>query len=213
MLPTKTIRRTAVLASLMAVVGCEEARSESELEDLMRESEPKEVSDSPETFSYDVSENMYRFTFAEAPIFDDGMPAYGNPFITQGYIYPAGFLDDKKGANPDGSPAYPEKVIGEWTCRGYMIGDGAHTEQGPMVITTQYWDFYADEGYEPGKQRGQQSLVTEGYESADVGKTWRRPITGGTGKYAGVDGQAKQQFLGLNPSEGFDLRVEFTVDD
>src|SRR5690606_5943756 len=32
----------------------------------------------------DISENMSRFSFDEAPVFDDGMPAFGNDFITQG---------------------------------------------------------------------------------------------------------------------------------
>ncbi len=43
---------------------------------------------------FDEAEDLSRFVFAPAPVFDDGMPAYGNPFVTQGYIYHAGTLDD-----------------------------------------------------------------------------------------------------------------------
>lgn len=43
--------------------------------------------------SFDVAEDLSRFVFSPAPVFDDGMPAYGNAFVTQGYIYPAGTLD------------------------------------------------------------------------------------------------------------------------
>lgn len=32
--------------------------------------------------------------FAVAPVFGDSMPSYGNAFVTQGHIYPAGTLDD-----------------------------------------------------------------------------------------------------------------------
>ena len=63
--------------------------------------------------SFDVAEDISRFVFAEAPVFDDGMPAYGNPFITQGYVYPAGTLDGGvEGTLADGSAAFPDKVIG-----------------------------------------------------------------------------------------------------
>ncbi|MEO4041848.1 hypothetical protein AAFN47_09615 [Hoeflea sp. CAU 1731] len=43
--------------------------------------------------AFDVAEDMSRFVFSAAPVFDDGMPAYGNAFITQGYLYPTGTLD------------------------------------------------------------------------------------------------------------------------
>jgi hypothetical protein len=39
---------------------------------------------------FDVAENGTRFVFDEAPVHEGTtppMPAYGNPFITQGYIY------------------------------------------------------------------------------------------------------------------------------
>ena len=96
--------------------------------------------DAPKAF--DVAEDITRFTFAAAPVFDDGMPAYGNAFVTQGYIYPAGTLSDgAEGVNPDGSPAYPDLVIGTWTCDGYFVGDGMRTETGAIVITRQVHQF------------------------------------------------------------------------
>ena len=89
----------------------------------------------------DIAEDGTRFVIDEAPVFDDGFPAYGNPFVTQGYIYPAGTLSESDGVNPDGSPQYPDKVIGEWSCRGYFIADGAHTTEGSWVYTTQLFAF------------------------------------------------------------------------
>ena len=43
---------------------------------------------------FDVAEDQTRFVFASAPVFEeDGYPAHGNPFVSQGYIYPAGTLE------------------------------------------------------------------------------------------------------------------------
>ena len=43
-----------------------------------------------EAFEFEVAEDATRFAFDDEPVFDDGMPGYGNPFVTQGYIYEAG---------------------------------------------------------------------------------------------------------------------------
>ena len=62
--------------------------------------------------SFDVAEDLSRFVYSSAPVFDDGMPAYGNAFITQGYIYPAGTLDgDVEGTLPNGDPAFRLRLI------------------------------------------------------------------------------------------------------
>ncbi len=61
--------------------------------------------------AFDVSEDLSRFVFAAAPVFEEGMPAYGNAFVTQGYIS-AGTLDDAvEGTLPNGDPAFPDLVI------------------------------------------------------------------------------------------------------
>jgi hypothetical protein len=155
------------------------------------------------TLAFDVAEDMSRFAFAEQPVHEDGMPAYGNPFITQGYIYPAGTLNGANGVNPDGSPEFPAKVLGEWTCRGWFVGDGAHSKTGPMVITTQLYSF--------GGAHGKNMLVSEGYELADVGVAIERAITGGTGEHVGARGEARQIFLGFNATEGVNLTVEIDL--
>ncbi|MCB1810066.1 MAG: hypothetical protein KDJ99_34285 [Candidatus Competibacteraceae bacterium] len=159
---------------------------------------------------FDVAESGTKFSFDEAPIIEDGptagFPAYGNAFITQGYIYPYATLLNGNGVNPDGSPEFPELVIGEWTCRGYFIGDGANTATGPWVITTQLYDFYTEPGYEANKQSGAVNLVSEGYERADVGVLDKRSITGGTGPFKRARGEVNQALLGFNASGGVNLR-------
>lgn len=157
-----------------------------------------------QTLKVEVSEDMSRFVFDKDVAFEDGMPKHGSSFITQGYIYPAGTLKGgEDGVNKDGSPKYPDKVIGEWTCRGFFIGEAMHAKSGPIVITTQVYSF--------GKAAGNKTIVTDGYELMDVGKPVSRAITGGTGEYVGVEGELKQTLLGLNASEGVNLRLEFKL--
>jgi hypothetical protein len=161
-----------------------------------------------ETLAFDVAEDMTRFKFDQDVVFDDGMPADGSAFITRGYLYPAGTLTcDAEGAcdgvNADGSPQYPDKVIGEWICQGYMINEAAHTKSGVWVFSTQFFQL----GTEPGAE----TVVTQGYERADLGVAISRATTGGTGTFKDARGQGEQMMLGLNASEGVALRVQLDV--
>ena len=148
--------------------------------------------------AFDVAEDLSRFVFAEAPVFDDGMPAYGNPFITQGYVYPAGTLDGGvEGTLADGSPAFPDKVIGIWTCDGYLVGDGMRTETGTIVITRQIIQFNDGD-----------LLITQGPELADVDVSVTRAVTGGTGDYADAPAEIRQILLGMSDGYGVRLQIE-----
>ena len=146
------------------------------------------------TLEFDVSEDMTRFVFDQDVVYDDGLPADGSAFITRGYLYEPGTLTcDAEGrcdgVNADGSAQYPDKLIGEWICSGYMINDAGHAKGGVWVFSTQFFQF----GSEPGAE----TIVSQGYELADVGKAISRAITGGTGAYQGARGQGQQTMLGL----------------
>ncbi|MDJ0754114.1 MAG: hypothetical protein QNJ45_11385 [Ardenticatenaceae bacterium] len=157
----------------------------------------------PEMLEFDVAEDMSRFIFNQDIVFDDGFPADGSNFITRGYIYPAGTLTDGSGVNPDGSPEFPDQVIGEWICEGYMINDAAHATSGVWVFSTQFFQI--------GDKAGAQTITTTGYELADVGEAVARAITGGTGEYSDARGESEQVLLGLNASEGVNLRVKIML--
>lgn len=155
--------------------------------------------------NFDVAEIGSRFVPDDDPIVD-GFPAYGNSFITQGYIYPAGTLQpcdgeagECQGVNPDGSPQWPELVIGSWTCFGWHVQDAATATSGASVVTTQIYEFSET----PGKV----SFVSDGFELVFGDSSWiRRAVTGGTGPLAGVEGQVEQSFLGFpNASVGVNL--------
>lgn len=158
----------------------------------------------PDTIRVDVAENGLRFIFDDAPVFaEDGMPAYGNSFVTEGYLYPPGTLScDDEGCNgilDNGEPEFPDLVIGTWSCRGFFVGDGGHTVTGPMVVTTQMYELNGD------------YIVTDGFELADIGVAAKRSITGGTGPYGQARGEMQQILLGFNQHMGVALQVELNV--
>lgn len=155
------------------------------------------------TLEFDISEDMTRFIFDKDVVYEDGLPADGSSFITRGYLYEAGTLQESNGVNPDGSPEYPDKVIGEWICQGYMINDAGHATGGVWVFSTQFFQL--------SDTPGAQTLVTTGYELADIGVAISRAITGGSGDYSTARGEATQTMLGLNATEGVNLRVQVNV--
>jgi hypothetical protein len=171
---------------------------------LSHAADPEKQSASKTTIvKFDVSENGSRFVFDEAPVFDDGLPAYGNAFVTEGYIFPYEYLKTHQGVGEDGQPVKPEDVIGRWTCRGWFVGNGAKTVTGPWVITTQVYDL--------GDAPGTITLVTDGLELVDKDVPGARAVSGGTGPYQLARGEALQTLLGHNVSDGVDLRFEITV--
>lgn len=165
------------------------------------------------TLRFDVAEivklnEVKRFVFDNDPLFDDGLPAFGNEFITEGYIYLHGTLSvaaDGKvtGVNEDGSPEFPDKVIGRWICRGWHTGDGARTVTGDWVVTHQLYIF--------GDKLGKEMLATDGLELVDVNVPIQRAIIGGTGQYSRARGEATQVMLGFNQLGGVGLRYEIKV--
>ena len=159
-----------------------------------------------DSLEVDIAEDGTRFVIDESPVFDDGFPAHGNPFVTQGYIYPAGTLTDSNGVNPDGTPEFPDEVIGEWSCSGYFIGEGAHATEGAWVFTTQLFAFGDD------AETGAETIVVTGYEGAEVGAVVTGAITGGTGGYATASGEAAQELIGTNNPDLATMGINKTVE-
>ncbi len=153
--------------------------------------------------AFDVAEDQTRFSFAPAPVFDDGMPAHGNPFISQGYIYPAGTLaGGATGVLENGDPAWPDKVLGTWTCDGWFVGDAMHGTTGTILISRQIFQF--DDG---------SLLITQGPEIADKDTPFHRVVAGGTGDYADTDGVIEQTLLGFTEHMGAILTFTLFPDE
>ena len=159
----------------------------------------------PETeegvLQFEVAEDGGRFMFDDLNLHEDGMPAYGSAFVTQGYIYPVGTLNGTNGVLENGEPEFPDLVLGEWTCYGWMIGDGAHTQTGEWVVSTQVYQF--DDG---------STIITNGFEIADFEVPVMRAVTGGTGLYSGVTGEMSQILHGFTAQMGVNLTVDFQLD-
>src|SRR3954451_19648445 len=73
---------------------------------------------------FEVAEDGTRFTWTGDPALTDGLPDRDATYITQGYIYPEGTLNGSNGVLADGSPEFPDKVLGQWSCYGWYVGAG-----------------------------------------------------------------------------------------
>lgn len=192
----------SVLAILLVVIGI----SAVAIPIVAGQEAVNEPASMAEVLEVEVAEDVTKVVFDEGPVFEDGYPAHGNPFITQGYIYPKGTLDGTNGVIIDAEgiavPEFPDKVIGTWYCYGRAIGEAAHTETGAWAISTQIFQF--------GEEYGNATLVTNGFESLEMNAPVERAITGGTGMYGAARGQATQELFGMTEDMGVNLR--FTIE-
>ena len=154
--------------------------------------------------NFEIAEDHKRFVFDADPLFADGAPGYGNEFVTQGYIYLPGTLDGSGGVLPDGSPEFPDRVVGEWSCWGYHVGNGAYSSGEPWVVTTQMYNF--------GEIFGRNSIISQGYELPDLGEPISRALNGGTGVFRNIGGEMEQRMVGFTDAGGVILEVELRVD-
>jgi len=174
-------------------------------------------------FEIDVScdANSIRFEGPMGPNPDnpDGDPGphpyYGASFVVQGVIYSEGTLRtagfESTGLMPDGTPEFPDRVIGQWTCRGWFVGDskdpargGIFTPTGPFVATTQIYNLDTE-------NQGDQLLISDGVELIDLNVPFKRPITGGTGIYRKARGEVTQSAIGANQTGLFNFSFDFRV--
>ena len=151
-----------------------------------------------ETVEIEIAEDVTSVVFDEAPLFDDGYPAHGNAFITSGYIYPKGTLNGTNGVvyDADGNPQpeFPDKVLGTWVCYGRAYGEAAHAAAGPWAVSTQVFQF--NETYD------QASLITQGFETMEIGAPFTRAVTGGSGTFMNARGEVTQHLLGMVEETG-----------
>lgn len=162
----------------------------------------KQITAADGTLRFDVAENATLFTWSGDPELADGLPVHRTAFVSQGYIYPEGTLTNGNGVNADGSPEFPDKVLGQWSCWGWNVGPGG-AEGAAAWLTTHLVNF--------GGTSGDATLVSEGYSIDDLGVALERAITGGTGVYAGARGVQRETNLGFNATEGMNFRYEFVL--
>ena len=171
------------------------------------------------TFSVDVVADCNRFISEgrSHPVPADDLPVFGDYFMQEGLIYEGGTLaancggGDGCGLLPDGSPAFPEAVIGKWTCYGSFVGDGTATSEGVWLYSTQVYEFDVEQIDEDIFAPGEHALVSHGPERNDLNVPWYRAITGGYGKFKRSTGQLLQTKIGFNQTECENFAIDFRI--
>jgi hypothetical protein len=110
------------------------------------------------------------------------------------------FVFDQDVATAEGMPAAGSAFI---ICEGYFIQDYSPEATGPIVITTQL--------YQLGVTPGAQTVVTQGYELADLDVMVSRAILGGSGDRREARGEQRQELLGLNQTMGVTMHAELEI--
>lgn len=165
--------------------------------------------------------NTIRFEGPQGPNPDDPIgdpgphPYYGASFVVQGVIYSEGTLRtpgfESSGLMPDGTPEFPDNVLGNWICRGWFIGDsnddargGILTPTGPFVATTQIYNLDTE-------NPGDRMIISDGVELIDLNVPFKRPITGGSGIYRKARGEVTQSAIGANQTGLFNFTFDFRL--
>lgn len=159
----------------------------------------QQITGSDGVLRFDVAEDGTSFAWDGSPALKNGMPDQATLYITQGYIYPEGTLNGSNGVLADGSPEFPDKVLGQWSCYGWYVGAGKPEQTAPW-ITSHIFNL--------GESFGEVTLVSDGYSIDDLEVALERAIVGGTGPYAGATGVQMETNLGHNASNGLDIRYE-----
>jgi hypothetical protein len=206
---------TAVLSAVAAVAiaatvvtplpshGAEAART-APASGLSAEEVISQIEDEDGVLRFEVAEDASRFVWAGNPVLADGLPADSTPYVTQGYLYPVGTLSNGNGVLADGSPEFPDKVLGQWSCYGWRLSAGVPDRTAPW-LTTHLFNF--------GGTWGEATLVSEGYSIDDLGIPLDRAIVGGTGPYTEARGVQRETNLGFNATDGMNFSYEIHLAD
>jgi hypothetical protein len=150
-------------------------------------------------FTIDVAEDFSKFVPTKVRP-EDTQPERGAFFVTEGRIFPGGTIP--KGGTPEAPSTFDPNAgdaIGTWFCRGTHLVSGALFPVTARAVHTSQLFLMPSE---------RKSVSTDGVEGA--GATVR-PVTGGTGPFAGYTGEQRQELLGFNASGGVNLRVTFVL--
>jgi hypothetical protein len=190
---TSRIRRRQI-AALALVTATLASTSALRASDDRRDKKPQ-----PIVFTIDVAEDFSQFVPTKVRP-EDTQPERGAFFVTEGRIFPGGTIP--KGGTPEAPNGFDPNgagSIGTWFCRGTHLVSGALFPVTARAVHTGQLYLMPNEA---------KSISTEGVEGA--GATVR-PVTGGTGPFAGYTGEQRQELLGFNASGGVNLRVTFVL--
>lgn len=192
--PRSSGRRRAAALGLLAAAALGLSATGLDASDDRRDRTPERI-----VFTIDVAEDFSLFVPTKVRP-EDTQPERGAFFVTEGRIFPAGTIP--KGGTPEAPGAFDPNgagSVGTWFCRGTHLVSGALFPVTARAVHTGQLYLLPNE---------RTSISTEGVEGA--GATVR-PVTGGTGPFAGYIGEQKQELLGFNATGGVNLRVTFVL--
>ena len=122
--------------------------------------------------------------------------------LTEELPLPPGHGIRSNGVNATARRSFRSKVIGLDLSRRH--GEWLQDQEGTLAAATQLFDL--------GKTVGEKMIVTEGLLLPEVNVPIKRAITGGTGKYAGRQGEGSETVLGFpNRAGGVNSQVVLKV--
>lgn len=130
----------------------------------------------------------------------------GTVVLSSGNIFPAGTLGS------DSDPNAPD-AIGVWRCQLVDLGPGDF----PLTGAVTYYFRLDATGYDPEESmiivQGLNSHTSDSDNVPTVEDSVPRvhAVVGGTGKYATVTGEVREEVIGTNPSGSRNLRFEFRL--
>jgi hypothetical protein len=192
--PASAGRRNAFALGLVAVSALGVSASGLAASDDRHDRAPQRI-----VFTIDVAEDFSLFVPTKVKP-EDTQPERGAFFSTEGRIFKAGTI--AKGGTPEAPGPFDPNgagAIGTWFCRGTHLVSGSLFPVTARAVHTGQLYLLPNE---------RASIATEGVEGA--GATVR-PMTGGTGPFAGYIGEQRQELLGFNATGGVNLRVTFVL--
>jgi hypothetical protein len=138
--------------------------------------------------------------------------------MQEGFIYKAGTLakhcagGDGCGLNPDGTPQFPDAVLGKWTCYGSFVARARPPPRAHGCTRRRSSSSGRSRSSRTCFSPGEHTLLSVGPEPVDLGAPFSRAISGGTGKFRSALGELVQTKIGFNPTTCENFTFEFELD-
>jgi hypothetical protein len=156
-------------------------------------------------FSIDIAVDCNRY------IENAAQPGTGGSFLQEGIIYRPGTLaahcpnGNGCGVNRDGTPEFPNAVIGRWRCWGSFVQAAAGS---PPLYSTQIYELRYDNG---DTTPGEHALVSHGPEWGNSDVPLKRVIAGGYGRFQAAYGAVAQSRIGFNQTQCENYTLDFKL--
>jgi hypothetical protein len=165
----------------------------------------------PSSFSVDVAADCNRY------IENTSQPGMGATFLQEGVIYRPGTLathcpgGNGCGLKSDGTPEFPEAVIGQWRCWGSFVGHTGVSSDSPPSYSTQVYEFSVATPGGNLLEPGEHALVSHGPEWVSLEVPFERAIAGGYGHFKNADGVVAQTTVGFNQTQCENYTFDFKL--